>query len=151
MKGHSGVFVGGQLPASWSSDSLRDFGSSVQLLPWRPRERGLQDLQLDFFAFWRGRCLNDRGALTLPGLSARRRDCEVGQACLHSHHLILVEEIIILSGDWASGWHEDGPLIHLHGSILPRRCVRDWSHSTTRRSIVGSGFGRPHRFSTLVE
>ena len=137
MKGHSGVFVGGQLPASWSSDSLRDFGSSVQLLPWRPRERGLQDLQLDFFIFLRGRCLNDGGALTLPDLSARRRDCEVGQACLHSHCLILIEEIIILLGDWASGRHNDSPLVHLHGSVLPRRCVLDWSRGTPRRSVVG--------------
>ena len=123
MKDHSRVFIGGQLPASWSSDSLRDIGLSVQLLLWRPRERGLQDLQLDFFAFQRGRCLNNRGALTLPDLSTRRRDCEVGRACLHSHRLILIEEIIILSGDWASGRNDDSPLIHLHGSILPRRCV----------------------------
>ena len=57
MKGHSRVFVGGRLPASWSSDSLQDFGSSVQLLLWRPCERGLQDLQLDFFVFLRGGAL----------------------------------------------------------------------------------------------
>ena len=151
MKGHSRVFVGGWLPVSWSSDRLWDIGSSVQLLLWRPHERGLQDLQLDFFAFQRGRCLDDGGALTLPDLSTGRQDCEVGQACLHSHRLILVKEIIILSGDWASGRHDDGPLVHLQGSILPMRCVRNWSHSTPRRSIVGCGIRRPHHFSTLVE
>ena len=69
MKGHSRVFVGGWLPVSWTLDRLRDIRSSVQLLLWRPRERGLQDLQLDFFTFQRGRCLNDGGAspsLTCP-------------------------------------------------------------------------------------
>ena len=121
MKGHSRVFIGGWLPVSWTSDHLWDIGSSVQLLLWRPRERGLQDLQLDFFAFQRGRCLNDRGTFTLPDLSTGRQDCEVGQACLHFHCLILIEEIVILSGDWASGRQADGPLIHLHGSVLSRR------------------------------
>ena len=121
MKGHSRVFIGGWLPVSWSSDRLQDIGSSVQLLLWRPHERGLQDLQLDSFAFQRGRCLNDRGALTLPDLSTGRRDCEVGQACLHFHRLILIEEIIVLSGDWTSGRQANGPLVHLHGGIFPRR------------------------------
>ena len=121
MKGHSRVFIGGWLPISWSSDHPRDIGSSVQLLLWRPLEGGLQDLQLDFFAFQRGRCLNDGGALTLPDLSTGRQDCEVGQTCLHFHHLILIEEVIILSGDWASGRPVDSPLVHLHGSVLTRR------------------------------
>ena len=121
MKGHSTVFAGGWFPVFWTSDHLLDIGSSVQLLLWRPCETGLQGLQLNFFVFQRGRCLNDGGTLTLPDLSTGRRDCEVGQACLHFHHLILIEEIIILSGDWASGRQADGPLVYLNGSILIRR------------------------------
>ena len=109
MKGHSRVFAGGWLPIFWTSDRLLDIRSSVQLLLWRPRERGLHDLQLNFFAFQRGRCLSKGGALTLPNLSTGGRDHEVGQACLHSHRLILIEEIVVLSGDWASGRQANGP------------------------------------------
>ena len=79
MKGHSGVFTGGWLPVFWTSDASSS-GSSVQLFPWRPRERGQQDLQLNSFAFQRGRCLNNGGALTLPDLFTGGRDCEVGHS-----------------------------------------------------------------------
>ena len=119
-KGHPGVFTGGWLPVFWTSDASSSI-SSVQLLPWRPRERGRQDLQLTFFSFQRGKCLSDRGTLTLPVLSTGGRDCEVSQVCLHSHRLILIEKIVILSGDWASGRQANSPLVHLHGSVLTRR------------------------------
>ena len=76
---------------------------------------------LNFFTFQRGRCLSDGGVLTLPDLSTGRRDCEVGQACLHFHRLVLIEEVIILSRDWASRRLADGPLVHLHGSVLTMR------------------------------
>ena len=94
-KGHPGVFTGGRLPIFWTSDSSSSI-LSVQLLPWRPHERGQQDLQLTFFSFQRGKCLSDRGTLTLPILSTGGRDCEVSQACLHSHCLILIVKIVIL-------------------------------------------------------
>ena len=106
---------------------------------------------LNYFTFLGGRYLHDRGVLTLSDLSAGRRDCEVGQACLHFHCLILIEEIIVLSGDWARGRQADGPLIHLHGWILTRRGAGNWSHGMLRRSVVNSGIRRHHHISTLVE
>ena len=48
MKGQSRVFAGSGLPVFWTSDRLPDIGLSVQLLLWRPRERGPQDLQFKF-------------------------------------------------------------------------------------------------------
>ena len=120
MKGHPRVFAGGRLPVFWTSNASSSV-SSVQLLPWRPHERGQQDLQLTFFSFQRGKYLSDGGTLTLPILSTEGRDCEVSQVCLHSHHLILIEKIVILSGDWASGRQAYSPLFHLHDNILTRR------------------------------
>ena len=119
MKGHPGVFAGGWLPIFWTSIASSSI-SSVQLLPWRPHKRGQQDLQLTFFSFQRRKCLSNGGTLTLPILSTGGRDCEVGQACLHSHRLMPIEKVVILSGDWASGRQANSPLIHLHGSVLTR-------------------------------
>ena len=118
-KGHPRVFAGGWLPIFWTSDASSSI-CSMKLLPWRPRERGQQDLQLNF-SLQRGKCLGNGGTLTLPGLSTGGRDCEVGQACLHSLCLILIEKIVIFSGDWASGRQANSPLIYLHGSVLTRR------------------------------
>ena len=118
MKGHSGVFAGGWLPIFWTSDASSSI-LSVQLLPWRPRKSSPQDLKLTFFQ--RGRCLSNGGFLTLPILSTGGRDREVGQACLHSHRIIAIEKVVILSGDWASGRQANSPLIYLHGRVLTRR------------------------------
>ena len=140
MKGHSRVFAGGWLPIFWTSNASSSV-SSVQLLPWRPRESGQQDLKLTFFQ--RGKHLSNGGTLTLSILSTGGRDHEVGQACLHSHHFIAIEKVVILPGDWASGRQANSPLVYLHG--------RDWSRGTLRRRVIGSGIGRHHRFSTLVK
>ena len=120
MKGHPGVFAGGWLPVFWTSDASSSVWS-VKLLPWRPCERGQQDLQLNFFSLQRGKCLGNGGTLTLSSLSTGGRDCEVGQAYLHSLRLILIEKIVIFSGDWASGRQANSPLVYLHGSVLTRR------------------------------
>ena len=105
-KGHSGVFAGGWLPVFWTSYASSSV-SSVQLLPWRPRGSGQQDLKLTFFQ--RGRCPSNGGFLTLPVLSTGGRDREVGQACLHSHRIIAIEKVVILSADWASGRQANNP------------------------------------------